>query len=354
TVIAPIPGTPAAKAGIQPMDRIVKIDGQSTEGITLLEAVKKLTGATGSEVKVDVFREGATDLLQFTLVRDMIKVESVFHKVLNDDIGYIRIARFAEGTASDVKAALEEFKKLPLKGVIVDLRYDSGGLLDKVVEICDYFLPKGQIVVSTKGRKEENNREFYATNGPLNELPMAVLVNRGSASASEIFAGAMQDTKRGIIFGPKGQKTFGKGSVQTISYLKHSLERKENGEPRLSGLRLTTALYYTPSGRTIHNIGITPDMEVPVTREDELTLIRHGLLGDPDTTQFAEEDANAPADGNEEKKDSDAAPEEAPKPAEEKPKPEKKSPPKEFHDVILDEALKYLHEHPQGAEQAKS
>ncbi len=374
TVIAPIPGTPAARAGILPMDRITKIDGVKTEGITLLEAVKKLTGVTGSEVSVEIFRQGAPELLNFKLVRDTIKVESVFHTVLEDDIGYIRIARFAETTADGVKKALEEFKKspTPIKGLVVDLRYDSGGLLDKVVQICDFFLPKGQIVVSTKGRKEENNREFFAMNGPITDLPMVVLVNRGSASASEIFAGAMQDTKRGVIIAPKGQKTYGKGSVQTISYLKHSMERDENGEPKLSGLRLTTALYYTPSGRTIHNIGITPDYEVPVSLEDEIMLARHGLLGDPDTTKLAEaaekkkeeekkaEEKKEGESGDEKKED---APQEKPaddgaKPAEGATEGEAKSAeptvPKEFKDVLLEESLKYLRQNLIEKKQAKS
>lgn len=353
TVIAPIPGTPAAKAGMMPMDRIIKIEGATTEGITLLEAVKKLTGPTGTSVNIEVFREGEADLLKMTLTRETIKIESVFSQVLEGDIGYIRIARFAETTAEDTRKAIEAMTASNVKGLVVDLRYDSGGLLDKSVEICNFFLPKGQIIVSTKGRKEENNREFFAQSDSLTDLPMVVLVNAGSASASEIFAGAMQDTKRAVIIGPKGEKTFGKGSVQTISYLKHTMDFKENGEPKLSGLRLTTALYYTPSGRTIHKIGITPDHEVAVTREQEIALLRHGLIGDPDTSNLNLDPPpteGAPVEGA---PAPEAAPVEgAPAPAEPAPAeaapteaaPESSATPAEFHDVMLEEAVKYMRE----------
>lgn len=358
TIIAPIPGTPAARAGLLPMDRIVEIDDETTDEITLTEAVKRLTGPDGTPVDVKVFREGEDELLEFTLVRDKIKIESVFWRVLEEDIAYLRIERFADDTATDVKRALKEFNKLDLEGMIVDLRYDTGGLLDKVVEICDYFMPVDQIIVSTKGRRESSNREYFSEKEPLTELPLVVLVNRGSASASEIFAGAMQDTKRGIIMGPEDENTFGKGSVQTITYLRHSLDKGENGEARLSGMRLTTAKYYTPSGRTIHNIGITPDVEVPLTRDQRRALLRHGLIGDPDQSAFlaSEEKKAAEAKREEEAKAAEEAGEDSESPesasaddsedseSAEGDAAEAEAEPEEFHDVELEHALNYLHD----------
>lgn len=306
TAITPIPGTPAARAGLQPWDRIIEIEGESTEGITLIEAVKKLTGAHGTSVTVKVIREGAKEALEFTMKRDKIKVESVFSDIIEDgDIGYVRLVRFAESTGGDVKKALKTFRKAKVKGVVVDLRYNTGGLLDKAIEISDFFLDPKLLIVSTKGRNRENNKSHYALDEPLCAVPMIVLVNRGSASASEIFAGAMQDNNRGFVIGPEGQTTFGKGSVQTISTLRHSLSRDENGKRSTSGLRLTTARYYTPSGRSIHNKGIVPDFRVPsLTREEERDLLRHGLLGDPDTSKIRDDDEEAP--------DASSEPEEAP------------------------------------------
>ncbi|HOE96623.1 MAG TPA: S41 family peptidase [Candidatus Sumerlaeota bacterium] len=281
TVISPIAGSPAARVGVQPWDRIVEIEGKSTENISLMEAVNKLTGPTGTEVKVKIWREGAPELLDFTIRREVIKVESVFSKIIDENIGYLRITKFQDDTAEDVKKALTNFNQQGVEGVIVDLRFNAGGLLDRAVEICDFFLDKNQLIVSIQGRHESNNRKYYALNDKLCDQWLVVLVNHGSASASEIFAGAMQDTRRGIIIGPKDSTTFGKGSVQTISTLRHSLERDENGNPKPSGLRLTTALYYTPSGKSIHEKGIAPDFGVELPEGHEVELFRHGLLGDP-------------------------------------------------------------------------
>lgn len=322
TVIQPIPGTPASRAGVLPWDRIIKIDGESTEGITLVEAVKKLMGPDGSDVNITVAREGESEPLPFTLTRDKIKVESVFSKVIDGDLGYIRIARFSETTADDVAETIEDFEKQGVEGLIIDLRYDTGGLLDKAIEISDFFLPKEQLIVSTQGRDSRQDRHYYAEDDPLTDLPLIVLVNEGSASASEIFAGAIQDTNRGFIVGPEGKTTFGKGSVQTISTLRHSLSRTPEGEPMESGLRLTTAHYHTPSGRSIHNKGITPDFFVPaLTREQERELLRHGLLGDPDTT-------NIFGEATEEEDETEAS--------------ETAEEPDEFVDIQLRESLKYL------------
>jgi carboxyl-terminal processing protease len=286
TVIAPMPGSPAVRAGIRALDRIVEIEGESTEGITLTEAVERLTGPTGSQVSFKVLREGEPELKEFTITREKIKIENVFHQVLEGDVGYIRIANFAEDTASDVKKALQDFNSnVKVKALIVDLRYNTGGLLDKVVEICDYFLPRDQLIVSTRGRRTESNQRHVALQPKLTELPLVVLVNSVSASASEIFAGAMQDTERGFVIGPEGQKTFGKGSVQTISMLNNTFTRNASGEKLRSGHRLTTAKYYTPSGRTIHEVGVTPDEYVTALKpEQERELLVHGLLGEPDQT----------------------------------------------------------------------
>lgn len=330
-VIQPIPGSPASAAGVLPWDRIVEIDGVSTQGITLVEAVKKLMGPDGSEVTITVARQGAAEPLKFTLTRDKIKVESVFAKTLDGNIGYLRIARFSETTADDVESALKQFNKEGARGVVVDLRYDTGGLLDKAIEISDFFLPKKQLIVSTKGRDPKQDRHYYAENDPICELPLIVLVNRGSASASEIFAGAIQDTNRGFIVGPKDQTTFGKGSVQTISTLRHSLSRTPEGEPLESGLRLTTALYYTPSGRSIHNKGITPDFFVTnLTQDQERDLLRHGLLGDPDTSNIFPELEGEGATEPEAKPEAPAA------------APASTGPAGEFIDIQLQESLKYL------------
>lgn len=322
TVIQPIPGTPASRAEVMPWDRIIEIDGESTEGITLVEAVKKLMGPDGSDVKIKVIREDEPEPLDFTLTRDKIKVESVFSKIIDGELGYIRIARFSETTADDVARALKRFEKEGVKGLIVDLRYDTGGLLDKAIEISDFFLPKEQLIVSTKGRDSRLDRHYYAEDDPLTDLPLVVLVNDGSASASEIFAGAIQDTNRGFIVGPEGKKTFGKGSVQTISTLRHSLSRTPEGEPLESGLRLTTAHYHTPSGRSIHNKGITPDFFVSdLTRDQERALLRHGLLGDPDTTSIASDTDSAEEAGTDPKLTDENG---------------------EFIDIQLRESLKYL------------
>jgi carboxyl-terminal processing protease len=252
TVVSPIEGTPAFKAGLQANDIIVKIEDQWTKDMTPMDAVKKLRGPKGSEVTLSIFREGWEDIRDFTLVRDVIPVLSVHALYLEKGIAYTKITNFQSRTTKDYLKALKDLEKSDtLNAIILDLRNNPGGLLNQAVSIADIFIDSG-LLVYTKGRKEEQNMVFNAReSGTKNTTPLIVLVNEGSASASEIVAGAIQDHARGLIV---GTKTFGKGSVQTIVPL-------QNG----AGLRMTTAQYFTPSGRSIQVKGIIPDIVVEYT-----------------------------------------------------------------------------------------
>lgn len=250
TVVSPIEGTPAAKEGLKAGDKIVKIDGDMTQDMTLMEAVKKLRGPKGSQVTISIHRKGWTELKDITITRDVIPIHSVKSKMLEPGYSYIRIINFQSQTTADFSKALSGLEKEgDMKGLIIDLRNNPGGLLDQAIKIADIFIEQG-VIVSTQGRIKAQNdvAEAHADNGKY-KFPIVVLVNEGSASASEIVAGALQDHKRALIL---GAQTFGKGSVQTIIPL-------NNG----AGLRLTTARYYTPSGRSIQATGITPDVIVP-------------------------------------------------------------------------------------------
>ena len=280
TVIAPIPGTPAADAGLQPWDRIVEIEGESTEGMTIVDAVQRLTGPAGTSVSFKVWRAGEEELLDFTIKRANVEVVSVHSKMLEGNIAYVRLVRFSENTTRDARRAILDLKRQGAKSLILDLRFNSGGLLSEAISISDMFVEKGDLIVSTKGRLRGQNREYRAESDPIVRMPTFVLVNEGSASASEIVAGALQDHALAVIIGPAGKNTFGKGSVQTIGSLNHTLSDDADGNPQAGAMRLTTARYYTPSGRSIHHLGITPDIGVPIDREHEIELIRHGLLGD--------------------------------------------------------------------------
>ncbi len=252
TVVSPIEDTPAFKAGIQAGDRILKIEGESTNDMSLFDAVKKLRGLKGSAVTISIHREGWTELHEFTLVRDVIPIHSVRAKILEPGYGYIRITNFQRDTSQDLQnSIIELLQEGPMQGLILDLRNNPGGLLDSSVKVSDIFLDKG-IIVSTKGRLKDQNMEFSAHSSvPRYDFPIVILINGGTASASEIVAGALQDHKRALIL---GTQSFGKGSVQTIIPLGDG-----------TGLRLTTARYYTPNGTSIQARGITPDVLVPKT-----------------------------------------------------------------------------------------
>ena len=260
TVVSPIEDTPAFKAGIQAGDQILKIDGALTKTLTLMESVKRMRGPKGSKVTLTIMREGFPNPRDYTLIRDVIPIRSVRYEVLEKQYGYIRLSQFQEKTDSEFQKAaraLEEETKGGLKGLILDLRNNPGGLLDQAVKVSDRFIESG-VIVSIEGRREEHKMKFNAhpQEDNLKRYPLVVLVNGGSASGAEIVAGAIQDHGRGIIL---GTQTFGKGSVQTIFSLKDG-----------SGLRLTTARYYTPSGRSIQAKGIVPDIIVkPALPEEE-------------------------------------------------------------------------------------
>jgi len=250
-VITPIEGGPAEKAGIKPKDLIIEIEGKSAKGMVVQEAVNLLRGPKGSSVNITIEREGNSQPMKITLVRDKITVKSVRYKLLDNQIGYIKLSQFQEDSSQELRtalSALEALKGKKLRGVVLDLRNNPGGLLGEAIEIVDEFIDQGMIV-SVRGRTEGQAREYYATkNGEFQDYPIVVIVNDGSASASEVVAEALQDNKRATIL---GTNTFGKGSVQTII-------RLEDG----SGLKLTTAKFYAPSGRSISEIGVTPDVIV--------------------------------------------------------------------------------------------
>ncbi len=258
-VITPIEDTPAAKAGVLAGDYISKIDGEDVRGLTLGAAVDKMRGKVGEPIKVEIIREGADKPIDLTIIRDIIAVQAVKYRV-EGDVGYLRIIQFTEKTFSDLKKGIEKIKaEVPedkLKGYVLDLRLNPGGLLDQAINVSDAFLQRGEIV-STRGREDGDTRRFDATPGDLSDgKPVIVLINGGSASASEIVAGALHDLKRATVV---GTRSFGKGSVQTIIPL------GQNG-----ALRLTTALYYTPSGTSIQGTGIEPDIRVDQPIPDEL------------------------------------------------------------------------------------
>ncbi|CAK7258472.1 S41 family peptidase [Shinella yambaruensis] len=258
-VITPIDDTPAARAGVLAGDFISKIDGQDVRGLKLEEAVEKMRGAVNTPIKLTLIRKGAEKPIELTIMRDIIAVKAVKSRVEND-VGYLRVISFTEKTYDDLEAAITKIKEeVPadkLKGYVLDLRLNPGGLLDQAINVSDAFLERGE-VVSTRGRNEDETRRFNATPGDITDgKPVIVMVNGGSASASEIVAGALQDLRRATVL---GTRSFGKGSVQTIIPMGDA-----------GALRLTTALYYTPSGKSIQGTGITPDITVEQPLPPEL------------------------------------------------------------------------------------
>jgi len=247
TIIAPIEDTPAWKAGLKPGDRIVKINSESTKGMNLVEAVSKMRGKKGTDVTLSIYRDGFEKIREVAITRDIIKIQAVKFEELESGYGYIRIATFNENTSNDLKKALGKLEsKQKLKGLVLDMRTNPGGLLDQAVEVASQFIDNG-VVVSTIGRNKDQKDVKYARKGSARkDFPMAILVNSSTASAAEIVAGALQDHKRALVL---GVQTFGKGSVQTVIDLGNE-----------TGLKLTIARYYSPSGRSIQEKGIVPDV----------------------------------------------------------------------------------------------
>ncbi len=257
TVVSPIEDTPAFNAGIKAGDKIIKIEDESTLDMTLTDAVSRLRGENGTPITITIFRDSLDVPKEFTIVRAIIKVRSVKKKIYRNEIGYVKIRSFSKNTSSDLDAALAEFERKGVTKLVLDVRNNPGGLLNQAVEVSDRFLKKENLIVYTKGRTDEQNMRF-TTHDKVKRVtyPMIILVNGGSASASEIVAGALQDLGRAVIL---GTTTFGKGSVQTIIPLTDG-----------SALRLTTARYYTPSGRVIQENGIVPDIIVEMPLESEV------------------------------------------------------------------------------------
>lgn len=292
TVIAPIDDTPAYKAGILAGDKIVKINGESTKDMSIFDAVKKMRGPKDTSVTISIYREGWKDSKDYTIKRDIIQIKSVKAKMIDTDqgIAYLKLTQFQEKSSSDMADALKTLKKQGMRALILDLRNNPGGLLNSAVEVSSQFLPKDKLVVYIKGRTGGKTEYRTASQFPTYEdIPMIVLLNQGSASASEIVAGAIKDWQRGVIL---GTQSFGKGSVQSVIPLSDG-----------SGLRLTTARYYTPKGISIQNTGIKPDIEVKLASEvkEEKKGKSHPVIREKDLKNHLD------AAPNENQKDDDEA-----------------------------------------------
>lgn len=262
TIIAPIEDTPGYRAGLESADKILKINDEWTKDMTIEEAVDRMRGPRGTAVRLMILREGWDKPREFKIVRDVIKVVSVKTRMLDNGIGYLKIIQFQGQTGAEVEKALKELETKGIKKLVLDMRNNPGGLLDASVDVSSLFLPKDKLVVYLQGRDAADRRDYLTIGSTVSrEYPVVVLVNTGSASASEIVAGALQDSRRAVIV---GTQTFGKGSVQTV----YSLQGN-------TGLRLTTAKYYTPKGRSIQNVGITPDIEV------KLPIVKDAKDGEP-------------------------------------------------------------------------
>jgi carboxyl-terminal processing protease len=253
-VISPIDDTPAARVGVKAGDYIVRINGEQVQGKTLMEAVNLMRGPVGSPIEITIRRKGLKKAKIFTIIREIIEIKSVISKLIDNEIGYLRLRAFNENSSNQLKGEISKLEKNnKLVGYILDLRNNPGGLLSQAVRISDFFLDDGEIV-STRGRKSRENRKFFAKKGDrIKGKPLIVLINNGSASAAEIVAGALQDQKRAVLL---GESTYGKGSVQSIIPLRNK-----------GAIRLTISKYYLPSGKSISEVGVTPDIRVE--EEDE-------------------------------------------------------------------------------------
>ncbi|MBI3882097.1 MAG: S41 family peptidase [Verrucomicrobia bacterium] len=277
TVVAPMEDTPGFNAGILSGDRITKIDGKSAEKITVNDAVKRLRGKAGTKVTLTIFRPAKNETKDFTLTRARISVDTVKDlngkrefPLLASKVGYLKLTQFGEKTSDELDSALRKLDKAGMQSLVIDLRGNPGGLLDQAVKVCEKFLAKGRLVVTTEGRDRKRDQKYLAAGtNPRTKLPLVLLVNGGSASASEIVSGCLQDTQRAIVV---GEQTFGKGSVQSILPL-----------PDNSALRLTTAKYYTPGHKVIHEHGITPDIIVEMSDQDEVDLNMKRSVGGLDS-----------------------------------------------------------------------
>jgi carboxyl-terminal processing protease len=265
-IVEPMEGTPAAKAGLKQGDRIVKIDGHPTQGMTLQDAVRRMRGPMGSRVVLSIVRRGGVEPEDVSLIRSKIDLKTVENQLLDGRIGYVKVRGFHETTLQETEKALNRLTQQKMEGLIVDLRNNPGGLLSQSVKVCNLFVDEGLIVVSTEGRLRNQNSRFMSNGGgQYRQYPLIVLINSGSASGSEIVAGALQDLQKATII---GTKSYGKGSVQTIFPLQDG-----------SGLRLTTAHYFTPGGRNIDHVGIIPDIELSNEGKDDRQLdMAHAIM----------------------------------------------------------------------------
>jgi carboxyl-terminal processing protease len=290
TVVSPIEDTPAFRAGLKAGDRILKIDGEITKEISLLDAVRKMRGPRGTPVTITIMREDFEAPKDFTITRDVIKIHSVTYRKLDDTLGYVRLRNFHKTTGDELEEALRDLEEQKISGLVLDLRNNPGGLLNQAVDVVDKFVSKDQLIVYTQGRVRNQNMRFSSKGDrPHLEYPLVILVNGGSASASEIVAGALQDHGRAIVL---GTQTFGKGSVQTIIPLSDG-----------SGLRLTTARYYTPKGYLIQGHGIAPDIKV------ENKPVEKAEAAPPARKSIREKDLPNALDKAKEKEDPEGKPE---------------------------------------------
>jgi carboxyl-terminal processing protease len=301
TVVSPIPGSPSAKLGVQAWDRIIQIEDHSTEGMSSSQAVKELTGPVGTKVKLVFWREKTRERIPLTIIRDKVKIQSVYSNVddapyvtpffkdllTKEKVGYIRLTKFSENVGDEISAVLDKMKAQGVQALVLDGRFNSGGLLEEGLKVSELFLNKGDVIVGTKGRTKENETVYRSKHDMKVKWPMIMLINEGSASATEILAGALKDHKRAVLVGPEGQNTFGKALVQSVMPLNVHLEKDKNGNYLPNAIRLTTARYYTPNnigekGQSIQGIGISPNITVKVPAAQYTELLAKGmLLGDP-------------------------------------------------------------------------